>query len=697
MDKYTLIVAEKPIAAERIAKALDKKTKPQICREKGVPYFIAERERKIVVVSAIGHLYTVTQDKSRKSYLPVFNFKWAPLYLVERRARRTKSWIDVISKLSLNADVLIDACDYDVEGSLIGYTILEYVCGRANVAKRMKYSTLTKTELEQAYEHPLPTLDFNLIEAGKTRHEVDWLYGINLSRALTSAAKQGSNTYMTLSTGRVQGPTLRFLVQRENSIACFVPTPYLTVKAKVEMRGIVYNAEYEKKTIDNKAEADGVVDACRGKTGRIREIEERTFRQNPPTPFDLSALQSEAYRLFGYDPKRTTNIAEQLYLGALISYPRTGSQKLPPTINYQNILSGLSRESTYRAAASELLGLKKLRPKEGKKEDPAHPAVYPTGNLPERKLDASERKLWDLVVKRFMAAFAEPAVKQSLKAQINIDNYRFFISWRKILKEGWMHFYEPYVRLDHVLLPDIKKDEKIKVSEVICEDKFTKPPTRYNPSSILKKMEKNGIGTKTTRADIIQTLYNREYAVDENIKVTELGQRVTEILQKYAPTVISVQLTRELEETMQCIQKNEEKRENVLAETVNRLRPVLETLKNRRETIGQTLSDAAGQSRLQERTIGSCPTCKTGKLMILRSRKTGKRFIGCTNYFKNNCTTSFPIPQLGTVKPTGKQCSVCGWSTIIIYRKRRKPWRLCLNLNCLEKERGKRRIEMQNM
>ncbi len=694
MDKYTLIVAEKPVAAERIAKALDKKTKPQKCREMGVPYFVAERERRIIVVSAIGHLYTVTQDESGKSQYPVFNFKWAPRHLVEREAQRTKSWVDVISKLALSADVLIDACDYDVEGSLIGYSILEYSCGRANVAKRMKYSTLTKTELEQAYEHPLPTLDFNLIEAGKTRHEIDWLYGINLSRALTSAAKRAGSTYMTLSTGRVQGPSLRFLVQRENSIACFVPIPYWTVKAKVEIRGKVLEGEYEKRTIDNKTEADAVVEACKGKRGEIDKIGETTFRQNPPTPFDLGALQSEAYRLFGYNPKRTANIAERLYLDALISYPRTGSQKLPPTINYKSIFSGLSMEQTYRPFASELLGFEKLRPKEGKKQDPAHPAVYPTGNLPERKLDNSERKLWDLVVKRFMVAFAEPAVKQSVKAEISIDNYRFFLFGRKILKEGWIRFYDPYLRSNELPLPDIEEGEEIKVNEVIREDKFTRPPPRYNPDSLLKKMEKEGIGTKTTRAQTIQTLYDRKYAVDENIKVTELGQRITEILQKYAPAIVSVKLTRELEGKMRCIQKNEERRVSVLAETVDRLRPILERLKNQGETIGQTLRDAARQSRLQEQIIGSCPTCKTGKLMIFRSRKTGKRFVGCTNYFKNNCTTSFPIPQVGLARPTGKPCSVCGWSTIMIFRKRRKPWRLCLNPNCIEKERRKKGVEM---
>jgi len=693
MEKYTLIVAEKPTAAERIAKALDKKNKPQKRKERGVPYFVAERDRKIVVVPALGHLYTVTQE-GRKSRYPVFNFKWAPRYLIEKGAKQTKVWIETISKLALDADVFIDACDYDIEGSLIGYTILNYACGKADVAKRMKYSTLTKAELEQAYEHPLPTLDFNLIEAGRARHEIDWLYGINLSRALTSAVKRVSGRYATLSTGRVQGPTLRFLVLRENAIACFVPTPYWTITAEVEIQDKIYEAEYEKKTIENKIEAEAIVAACKGKTGNIAKIEKKTFRQNPPVPFDLGTLQSEAYRLFGYNPRRTANLAERLYLDALISYPRTSSQKLPPTINYKSILAGLRKESGYRKLTSELLGLEKLKPKEGKKEDPAHPAVYPTGNLPERKLSAPERKLWDLIVRRFMAVFGNPATKQSMKTEIDVNGHRFFLLGRRILKEGWMRFYKPYVRFDEVLLPDLKEGDKVKVEKIILEDKFTKPPPCYNPSSILKKMEKEGIGTKATRADIIQTLYNRKYIVEESIKVTELGQSVTEILQKHASTVTSVKLTHELEARMQRIQNNEEKREKVLAEVIERLKPVLEKLKSQEETIGQALSEAVRQARLQERIIGDCPSCETGKLMILRSRKTGKRFVGCTNYFKNGCTTSFPLPQLGTVKPTGRNCSACGWPTVIVVRKGKRPWNLCLNPTCPKKEWRKKRVKM---
>ncbi|MFQ6086718.1 MAG: DNA topoisomerase I, partial [Candidatus Bathyarchaeia archaeon] len=404
MEKYTLVITEKPDAAQRIAKALDQKGRPKKAEEKNVPYFLAERDKPLIVVSALGHLYTVVHIGKGRNYYPVFNFKWAPRYLAEKGAKQLRTWIDVVSKLAKNAEEFIDACDYDVEGSLIGYCLLKYACeSKENVAKRMKFSTLTKKELEKAYSEPLPKLDFALIEAGRTRHEVDWLYGVNISRALTLAAKRWSGKYATLSTGRVQGPTLMFLVARERSILSFVPAPYWSIRATVDIEGTAYEVDYEKKTFEKRVDADAVVKACKGKAGKIEKIEKKSTRQMPPIPFDLGALQTEAYGLFGYTPRRTANIAERLYLEALISYPRTSSQKLPPVIGYQTILKGLSKERAYKRLASELLQTGELKPREGAKEDPAHPAVYPTGNLPERSLDESERRVWDLVVRRFMA------------------------------------------------------------------------------------------------------------------------------------------------------------------------------------------------------------------------------------------------------------------------------------------------------
>ena len=698
MEKYTLIVTEKPDAAQRIAEALDYKGKPEKVEENGVPYFLAQRERKLVVVPALGHLYTVVHERGKRNYYPVFSFRWAPRHLAERGAKQIRVWIETISKLARDAEEFIAACDYDLEGSLIGYCILKYACeNKENVAKRMKFSTLTKSELEKAYDEPLSRLDFALIEAGKTRHEVDWLYGVNLSRALTLAAKRWSGKYSTLSTGRVQGPTLKILIGRERAIRSFVPTPYWEIRAEVEIKKSTYGAEYERKKIEERAEAEAVVEACTDRTGEIKKVDMRKFHQKPPIPFDIGALQTEAYSLFRYTPRRTMGIAQRLYLDALISYPRTSSQKLPPVINYKKILNALSREPAYKKLTSRLLEKKELKPREGAKEDSAHPAIYPTGNLPERTLSDPEKRVWDLVVKRFMAVFGETAIKQSVKVRLEVNGHNFFLRGRQILKEGWMQFYKPYIRTEEVLLPPVKEGETVRLKRVIREDKFTNPPPRYNPSSLLKRMEEVGVGTKATRADIIETLHNRRYITDERIVVTELGFDIIDVLSKYAPRVISVKLTQELEKKMERIQSNNEKRENILLEAVEQLKPQLEQFREKEGPIGEALSNAIKRARMQERLIGNCSNCGTGKLMILYSRKTRKRFIGCTNYFKGICKTSFPLPQRGTAKPLGKNCSSCGWPLVRVQIRGRRPWRLCFNPDCQLKEERRKRHEMQNL
>lgn len=698
MEKYTLIITEKPDAAQRIASALDAQGKAKKMEHNGVPYYVAKRDKEIIVVPALGHLYTVAEERRGRNYYPVFSFKWVPRHVAEKGAKQIRTWLETISKLANDADMFIDACDYDIEGSIIGYCLLKYACtNKEGISKRMKYSTLTKEELEKSYAEMLPHLDFALIEAGRTRHEVDWLYGINLSRALTIAARDWSGKYATLSTGRVQGPTLRFLVAREKAIRCFVPTPYWSIKAEAEIAGSIFEAGYEKEIIETKMEANTIVDACKGKNGETEKIDVKKFQQSPPMPFDLGALQSEAYSLFGYTPMRTSNIAQRLYLDALISYPRTSSQKLPPAINYEAILKNLNKVPEYKKLTAELLAKTELKPNEGKKEDSAHPAIYPTGNLPERVLETSERNIWDLVVRRFMAVFGEPAIRQSIKVCINVNGHRFYLRGRQTLREGWLRFYGPYVRSEEVLLPPIEEGQAINIKKVILEDKFTKPPSRYNPSSLLKKMEEAEIGTKATRAGIIQTFYDRKYVRDERMIVTDLGFEVLEVLKKYCPTVVSMKLTKELEEKMNKIQINGEKRENVLLDAVEILKPVAEELKGKEKIIGEQLSNAIKKARLEEGTIGTCPICNTGKLMMIYSRRTGKRFVGCTNYFKGLCKASFPLPQKGTVRPLGTNCRGCGWPTVQVRIKGRRPWTLCFNPKCPLKEERRKRIELQNM
>ncbi|HYA77151.1 MAG TPA: DNA topoisomerase I, partial [Verrucomicrobiae bacterium] len=556
MGKYKLIITEKPDAANRIAMALDDVGKAKKIVDDGVPYYQAYRNGDLVVVPAIGHLYTVASKEKTKRDYPVYDYHWVPRYLAERGASKIRVWLNVITKLAQNAEEFIDACDFDIEGSIIGYCILKYACGgKEKTAKRMKYSTLTTEALQESYAHLMPHLDFALVEAGLARHEVDWLYGINLSRALTMSMKSCSGKYATLSTGRVQGPTLKFLEDREKTIKCFVPVPYWSITAKIIINDATYEAEYER-TLESKQEATAVMDACKTKEGQIETVAVKEFEQNPPVPFDLGALQSEAYKNFHFMPMRTSNIAQHLYLDALISYPRTSSQKLPPAIGYEAILRKLSKLPVYSKQTAELLSKPVLKPNEGEKADPAHPAIYPTGNLPKKPLGLAERNIFDLIIRRFMAVFGEPANRQSTKASIRISGNLFHLNGTSTLSEGWFRFYQPYVQLKDVPLPPLAEGQKITVKRVVARNNFTKPPARYNARTLLLKMEKEDIGTKATRAATIQTLFDRKYIYGTDVlAVSDLGFEVIEILSKYCPTVVSPELTRKLEEKMNEIQR----------------------------------------------------------------------------------------------------------------------------------------------
>jgi len=675
-----LILTEKPDAALHVAEALSGRRKPKKVNVDGVPFFeVQGQEERIFVCSALGHLYAVAakSTESRSQY-PVWDFSWKPKHLVERGQKKQEKWIQSISKVSKEADRFINACDYDIEGSLIGYTILKYACNGADQkAQRMKFSTLTTKELKDAYQKVLPELDFPLAYAGMCRHEVDWLYGINLSRALTQSAYKFSKRYSTLSTGRVQGPTLRFVVEREKEIVTFVPTPYWVLRTKINVDGKVIEAEHEVERFNVKNEADRTVRDCAGKTGIIEKLESRTYRLAPPTPFDLSALQSEAYRHFGITPRAALGIAERLYLDQLISYPRTSSQKLPPSIGYEEILKGLGQMDAYRAETAGLLAQGTLLPREGGKEDPAHPAVYPTGTIPKRTLDPREQKIFDLVVRRFLATFGQTATKQSDKASVKVGGYSFFLRGSRILEKGWIALYGPYAKFEEITLPSLREGQQVAIEEIATDEKHMQPPPRYNPSSILKAMEDSEIGTKATRADIIETLYERGYVKEERMIATPLAFRVNEILTKYCPKVIDVAFTRELESMMEQIERGKQTREHVLLETVDYLKPIIDDLKLREEEIGQELTTTIREMRMAAITFSvPCPKCGD-VLMVLKSKKTGKRFIGCSGKWKVNCTFSLPLPQFGMLTLLEKRCPECGFQMVQVRSKGRRPMISC--------------------
>ncbi|AFL94600.1 DNA topoisomerase, type IA [Thermococcus cleftensis] len=713
----TLIIAEKPNVARKIAYALAE-GKPVRKTIGKVSYYEFTRDgKRIIVAPAVGHLFSLAPKTKTYGY-PVFDIEWVPVYVAEKGKGYAKDYIKALATLAKRADEFVVACDYDTEGEVIGYTALKYACGvDPTRAKRMKFSALTKKDLLKAWYNLEPTINFGMADAGIARHVLDWYWGVNLSRALTSAIKRASGKWQVLSTGRVQGPTLKFLVEREREIANFQPKPYWVIKMTLEKNSKSYTATYERDKIWDEEEAKRIVQEAKKGPAFVERVEVKQQKRNPPVPFDLGTLQREAYSAFGYSPKKTLEIAQKLYERALCSYPRTSSQKLPKNLNFRSILQNLAKLPEYKPFAHELLGKDKLRPVEGKKEDPAHPAIYPTGELPKAgELTRDEANLYDLIVRRFLALFMEPAVREIARVIINSNNHRFILSGARTVKEGWLKVYGKYVKFDEVILPAFKEGEQVRVLQIKREKKKTKPPARYSPAAVIKKMEDLGIGTKATRAQILETLYSRGYIEGKKkIKVTPLGMRVVEALEKNVPDIVSVELTRAFEEKMEEIMAGKAKKDEVIEESRGQLIKILKVFKEKELDIGKMLLETTGtgvttskdsakvsedsakvpkgtaSSKAQEGrktgkglVLGKCPKCG-GDLVVRYNRKTGKRFVGCSNWPK--CDVTYPLLQRGEIIPTDKTC--CNGAPVVKIREKGREYEICVDMNCKEwKKKG---------
>ncbi|MBL7169294.1 DNA topoisomerase I [Candidatus Bathyarchaeota archaeon] len=693
MKERILVVCEKPTAARRIAHALDDDGAPEAYDEGGVPLFIAGRgDFELVVVSALGHLFSIAQDGGKWTY-PVYKYSWVPAHDADKRQARTKRFIQAIERASKGATGYVSACDLDMEGSLIAYMVLLNVCGEGslNEAKRMRYSTLTERDLIRAWEGMSPTLDYPLIEAGRTRHEVDWLFGINLTRALSLSLKNASGIFKTLSIGRVQGPTLNFVKEREVEVKTHVPTPFWVIKAETTIEGRRIPLDYTEARIGKKSDARKVVRACQGKDGVISTVSTRRVEQPPPPPFSLGDLQREAFSKFRYTPRTTLNSAERLYLSTHISYPRTSSQKIPPTIDVRGILEGLRRRKEYTRLAASLLKESKLRPMQGAKDDPAHPAIHPTGTIPGM-ITGVDARVYDLICRRFMASLSGPALRENVSAKVTVDaegsNYAFFLRGTKLVEDGWIKFYEPYVKEKGSELPKLSKGQKVPFAKLRSLERYTKPPARFNPGSLLRLMEDEGLGTKATRTDIVDTLFKRGYVKGSTTEITDLGFTIIENLERYVPDILSVEMTRSLEEDMGRIQRGEFSRANAITKTVEVLESTLSGFKAHEVRIGSEISGAITREEERSSYLGRCPGCGDGHLRIIVNKKTGKRFAGCSNYFAGKCTTSYPLPQRGRITTTEISCSECGAPIIKATLRGMSPWELCINIDCPSKRGG---------
>jgi DNA topoisomerase-1 len=340
----------------------------------------------------------------------------------------------------------------------------------------------------------------------------------------------------------------------------------------------------------------------------------------------------------------------------------------------------------YRKISEELLSKPELVPNQGKKTDPAHPSIFPTGEVPE-KLRGPHQKLYDLIVRRFFSVFGAPALVESMKVRLDVEGQVFYIRGRRVIDEGWLRYYGRYGATEEIVLPPLVKGQQLRVKGTLFEQKETQPPPRYNPASIVKELESRNLGTKATRADIVQILYTRGYIFGNQITVTDLGSRIVSALSEYCPEIVSEELTAQFERKMELIQEDKVSKEEVIKEAREELDAILRKFKQHQLEIGEQLAEAVRITRTKRWVVGKCPQCG-GELRILRSRATRKRFIGCSSY--PSCVYSTPLPQSGTIVPLHRICNQCNAPMIQVSRSGKRPYQMCINPECPSKKDWKK-------
>jgi len=680
---YELIVTEKPSQAKKIAESLAN-SKAINKKENSVNYYILTHgDKDIVVASAVGHVYSLAEKEKSFKY-PSFDISWKPAYEVNKNSSHTKKYINVIKKLAKDADSFTVATDFDVEGEVIGWNLIRFACKQKD-AKRMKFSTLTKQDLVKSYDNKLKTIEWGQAYAGETRHFLDWMYGINLSRALSSAIRK-AGLFKTLSSGRVQGPSLKLIVDKEKEIRKFIPTPYWQIEYTGTVKEGELVANHEKNKFLDEEEAKKTFNIIKKQDGNIKDIEKKESKSQPPTPFDLTTLQTESFRSLKIAPKDTLAIAQELYTKGYTSYPRTSSQQLPKELGLKKLIQEMSRHPIYKPLADKLLKNNWLKPNNGKKTDPAHPAIYPTGIIPrEGELEGRYFKVYDLIVRRFFATFADAAIRETNKIIIDVKGESFIAKGTRTTYAGWHAFYGPHVKLEEQELPVVNIGEDIKYKIAKLERKETKPPKRFTPASLIKELEKRNLGTKATRAAIIDTLFQRGYVFEKSLEPTEMGIKTSDIMEKYVPDIVKEDLTRQFEEEMEGIREKKNTPEKVLGHAKTELMKILSAFKAKELDIGKNLKEALFESQEKENTLGLCPVCKKAMLMIKYSPKTKQHFIGCGAY--PDCKAIYNLPGDGsTARSSNKTCEACGFPMIFIGKGRNERL-ACFNPECPVKKK----------
>ncbi len=732
-----LIITEKNNSADKISKILSS-TSPSGKRSEDKAYAIPvyrwtdDVGEEQVAIGLKGHVMNPAFPEEYKSWRGI-----EPRDLIDAKLIKVatqKNVVKALKKYAKTADSIVVATDYDREGELIGLEVLEELFVErpdlADHVTRARYSALTKEEIEHSFGN-LVELSEPLARAGEARQDIDLIWGATLTRFVSLAAGRLGSSF--LSVGRVQSPTLMLIVEREMERRAHVPQPFWEVYSQWSHPEGEFTArhvtekfmpedylpddqrQFEWKQLDEDTKAAATAKArtaaeaaVKGTTnpGVIKSLEARKNTRQPPTPFNTTAFTSAASNI-GITPARAMRIAEDLYMDGFISYPRTDNTVYPPSLPVDQLVRQMVSVPEFKAAAYLLD--KPLQPTRGKKETTDHPPIHPTQAINPAALEESKRKIYELVVRRFLATFMEPAVSESTRANIECGSAQagsetYFIRGNVLVEPGFVAIY-PYGRRADEELPKLEEGQELTLAErgAWSDEKETQPPARIGQGKLIEMMEERGLGTKATRHDIIQKLYDRGYVHGSPPEPTETGIAMAKAFREYASRISTPDMTAELEVDMDKIANGEISKEEVVAISRRMLHEAYDGMEQNKEDLARTIWDGMNADRI----LGPCWKCRElgrkneqgeiNRLRIIRARKSGKRFVGCEGWKAPDeetgevpadaCDVTFGIPQRGELIRLEEVCSICGKTPRVKvigsgFQGRGRPWNLCLNDDC---------------
>jgi DNA topoisomerase-1 len=611
-----------------------------------------------IVESSYGHVRDL--PKSKLGIDIEKNFE--PQYIIPTKAR---SKVSKLKKETKDVDNIILATDEDREGEAIAWHIANLLNLKKDQYKRIVFHEITKPAIEHALKNPREIYT-DLVNAQQSRRVLDRLVGYKLSPFLWKKVKRG------LSAGRVQSVAVRLICDKEKEIEAFNPKEYWTILARLETTdkknfdALLYKKDGKiipRLGIEKEREAQEIIKQLESEKYQIKDIKRQEKIQNPLPPFTTSLLQQDAWNKLRFSAKMTMRTAQKLYEQGLITYHRTDSFNLSEQ-SISNARTFIEKEYGGQYCAKNI---RRFKTKKSNAQE-AHEAIRPT--IPGKKvesisgLSSQEKRLYELIWKRFIACQMSSAIVDSTSVEIKAGEKYIFKAQGQIIKfEGFLRVYPLLIKEN--ILPDLKVDENLELNEIIPSQHFTKPPARYSEATLVKALENFGIGRPSTYAPIISTIQERNYVEkDENkkLKPTEIGVIVNNMLIKHFSEIVDIDFTARMEKQLDDIadgkmewqeplkqfyfpfeQKLEQKekvvkKENLTKETNEKCPECGSSILLKWGRFGKFYAcskfpECKYTKPYFEGLNMKCPKCGEGDVRELRTKK-GRKFYGCSKYPK---------------------------------------------------------------